>query len=68
MRCPGKKKKRGGRSPNDTYRKKEKEEAEEGEQQQQQQLARVQTAGISTHFTCLPYRDTGQLTHVYNES
>lgn len=43
---------------------------EEGKErrQQKQQLAGVQTAGISNHFACLPYRDTGQLTHVHTES
>lgn len=38
------------------------EAGEEGEKGQQQQLAQVQTAGVSTHFACLPYRDVEQLT------
>lgn len=49
-----KKKAINGKVKQGARKKKKMEEGEGQQQQQQQQLARVQTAGISTHFTCLP--------------
>lgn len=39
-----------------------------GERKGQQHLDQVQTAAISTNFTCLPYHDKRQLTHAHTES
>lgn len=77
----GKKKEKGGRRLKDTYGKGEKGGRLGIRRNRQRERKRKrkwpaaaaaagsdQSAGIWTHFTCLPYRDTGQLTHVHTGS